>query len=374
VKLAVVAAIVVATGVVWADPETDAERDFQAAVARGDAAALEALGARRPTTRWTDDAWNEAARLAERAGDYARARRDLEQVVTIGTDEQLVRRARAELARLQSFTGDAGQWNGVAAEHERLAARIVGGGDPKPALDALAALVAANPAYPRGSAARIVIAQGWERDGDADRALTWLREAVAVATRPLDQTRARIELVRMLIRHGELAQADGEIDRVAADSKITGELRGELRSAERHATIRIALWIALALIAMATAFVLRRDAGSWRAAGKSLARPPIEVLFLLPIAVVLAVVAATGNPMVARAVRAVAIVGVGVAWLSGAMLELARRRRGKLGARRAAVHAAVAAIAVVAASYLAIDRDRMIDLIVETWRSGPAPR
>jgi hypothetical protein len=56
------------------------------------------------------------------------------------------------------------------------------------------------------------------------------------------------------------------------------------------------------------------------------------------------------------------------------ILEATRERRGKLAASRVAIHAAIATIAVGAATYLAIDRDRLIDLIVETWRSGPAMR
>lgn len=97
-------------------------------------------------------------------------------------------------------------------------------------------------------------------------------------------------------------------------------------------------------------------------------------MFFAPIAVVLAIVAATGNPLVARAVRAIAIVGAAVGWISGALLDTERARHGRIGARRAAVHAALAAVAVIAATYLAIDKDRMIDLVVETWKNGPAMR
>jgi hypothetical protein len=52
------------------------------------------------------------------------------------------------------------------------------------------------------------------------------------------------------------------------------------------------------------------------------------------------------------------------------LLEGARPLR----ARRAAIHAALAIAAVAAAAYLAIDRDRMLDLVAETWREGPQMR
>jgi uncharacterized phage-associated protein len=38
------------------------------------------------------------------------------------------------------------------------------------------------------------------------------------------------------------------------------------------------------------------------------------------------------------------------------------------------VHALAAVAAVIAAAYLAVDHHRLIDLVVETWRSGPSPR
>src|SRR5207237_6652188 len=116
-----------------------------------------------------------AARLAEGAGDYDRARRDLDSAIAVASDDQLRARAEAELARIAAFTGAAGQWSAVAAEHERLVARISGGGDPKPALRELEALVRAHPQYPRTAMAMVAIARGWQRDGDPMRALAWLR-------------------------------------------------------------------------------------------------------------------------------------------------------------------------------------------------------
>jgi hypothetical protein len=93
-------------------------------------------------------------------------------------------------------------------------------------------------------------------------------------------------------------------------------------------------------------------------------------VFFAPLAAVLVVLAMTGNPLVAAAVRTIAIAGAVVAWLSGAILSGPTRA----GLTRTLVHAGLAAIAVASATYLAIDRHRMIDLVVETWRSGPAAR
>ncbi|MEJ7599703.1 MAG: hypothetical protein WKG01_17485 [Kofleriaceae bacterium] len=100
--------------------------------------------------------------------------------------------------------------------------------------------------------------------------------------------------------------------------------------------------------------------------GAATARAPVEVLYLLPVAVVVGVVAMTGNPMIGRAVVYIVVAGLVTAWLSGVLLELSRRR--------ILVHLVVTAIAVLAIVYLVVDHLRLLDLLEETWRTGPAVR
>jgi hypothetical protein len=296
--------------------------------------------------------------------------------VAVGTDGALVGRARAALARLAATTGG-GRWDAVARAHDRLLAEAIAGGDPRAALAALEELVRANPAYPRATTLRIAVGRGWEREGHGGRALAQLRAALAGAP-VAERSRAGLELARALIRQRHLDEAAAVLAALeagpGADRAAIGNVRATLVTAERRAYLRGALWIVLAALAALAAAVLRRDAGSWRAAARRLARPPVEVVFLVPIGAVLAVVAYTGNPLVADAVAAIFGVGIAVAWISGALLEAARARRGAVGAPRALLQAALAVTAVAGAAYLAVDRDRMIDLIVETWEHGPAAR
>src|SRR5262249_11750620 len=76
-------------GVARAARGGDAGQAFGDALRReaaGDASVIdtfEALGTASPPTIWSDDAFVEAARLAERAGDLARARRDYERAIAI---------------------------------------------------------------------------------------------------------------------------------------------------------------------------------------------------------------------------------------------------------------------------------------------------
>jgi len=373
-----VLAVVLACARVAAADDHAAEQAFRTAeqhAVAGDRQALdelEAVGRARPITRWNDQAWIEAAQFAERAGDYARAERDLAEAIAITTDDRLARRARGELARLAGFAGENGQWSAVAAEHEKLEQQLAASGDPKPVLAELEALVAANPGYPRAWAVMVVIAEGWERDGDSARALDWLRRAKAAAS-GADRVHASAELARTAMRAGELAEARAVIETIG-DPIAARELRAAFARAELRRDVR---WVVLALLAVfvvLAAVSLRRQAGAWPAAARRLARPPVEVWYLLPIAVVFVIVGTTGNPLVARSVRMIAIGGVAIAWISGALLDAVRARRGFVGWRRAAVHALFAAVAALGVAYLAIDRDRVIDLVIETWHEGPELR
>lgn len=398
---ALVALIVcAAAAVVQAAPELDADRAFEAAVKRsaaGDPGAIEAFQAIAdgPVTRWSDDAWSEIARLAERAGDYARARRGHEQVIAANADQVLVRRSRAALRRLATGTG--GAWDPVRREHERLANAVFAGGDPRAALEELEQLARGHPGYPQVTNVWLVVARGWEMEGDGARGLALLRDRIAALDAPAarehvdpvaaraariarhrDRERVGLAFARLAIRRGELEAAGGELDRLiarsGADRVAIEHVRSQLSTTEHRRTIRTVLWIAIAMIAITMIALLRRDAGSWRTAVRRLVPPPSEAVFLLPVGAVLVTVAQTGNPVVARALLWIAIAGVVVAWLSGAGLEVHRTRVGRLGVKRVTLQIVLAIGAVAATSYLAIDRDRLLDLIEETIEHGPATR
>jgi hypothetical protein len=366
VKLSALVAVLGVARIAVAAP--DAAERFRDASARGDIAALEQLGSERPLTLWSDDAWAEAARLALKANDFTRARAALEQVIAIGSDGRLVSRARNDLARITGFAGSGGEWMAVSAEHERLAPALNRGGDPKPALEQLEALVRAHPKYPRAPMLMVALARSWEREGQGDRAIGWLREAARTATEPGDQQRIGAELVRTLIRTGALDEAERELAAFArtASPGLVINLRNDLERAELRRGVRWGMWSVLGALAIAAAVALRRAAGTWRAAVRRLARPPTEVMFIVPIGAVVVGFALTGNALIARTVFAIVIAGIVTSWLSGAILA----GRVQVTLARAAAHAALAFIAIVASVYLAVDRGHVIDFIIETWHQG----
>ncbi|HLL21729.1 MAG TPA: hypothetical protein VK427_06345 [Kofleriaceae bacterium] len=325
--------------------------------------AFEEIGRARPVSRWTDDAWVEAARVAEQRSELDRAKRDLAEAIAISSDAQLVRRAKRDLARLVAITGEGGEWTTAAAEHQRLVTVLGAGGDPTPALEALEALARAHPAYPRGVALRITIARGWEQEDEVARALGWLRDALAIGS---DVDRARIELVRMAIRVRELAVARAELPQIT-DAGTRASLARQLAAAhtwQRFAWGAGALLLVLAGVAIA---LVRRRSTSWRAALRRVARPPTEVLYVAPVSAVVVAIAHTGNPRVAKAVTAIFVGATLVAWLSGVTLDAATR----LSRRQIAAHALVVMVAALAVIYLALDHARLLDLVLQTWRTGP---
>jgi hypothetical protein len=359
-----VIALVACARLAHADPEHDADLAFRAAEDRalaGDASAtdaLEALGASRPITRWTDDAWFEAARFAEKAGDLPRARGDLEEARAVTTDPLLGRRIAASLLRLAPLVS----WTDVDDAHDRLVDMIQRPGDPKLGLALLGALVLANPTYPRALPAMLALARGWERDGAIDEARSWLERAATLTLAPADREHVTAERARFELRGGDVAVARASIAALR-DPQLRAQLDHDLTRAEWRRRFRVASWIVLGVLAIIAIVALRRARVGWRA----LIRPPIEVWFCAPIAAVLIGVAATGNPLVGRAVRVIALAGLAIAWLTAA---LGRPR----SAGRVALRALLAAVAVIAATYLAVDHDRMIDIVIETWHSGPTAR
>lgn len=349
------------------------EDDYQAAtkLATTNAAeaitAFEQLGAIRPVSAWTDNAWSEAGRLAERIGELERARKAYEQVLALTADPRLRDRARGALDRL----GDT-RWDAVKREHAAWNAESLRG-DPQDALDQLEQLARDNPEYPDRANIWLAVARGWELEGDADRALELLREPLAKAG-PQDRAKLGFAFVRIAIRRGFLDDARRTLDDLTgADRGVIAKLRERLETAEHRAWWRRGMWIAVAVFLALAGWMLRREAGSWRAAGKQLIRPPSEVVFLLPIAGVLVAIAFTGNPVVARALLGILAAGVVAAWLSGVLFTL-RRLRGPIGAARAIAQSALTIAAIGCVTYLAIDRDRLLDLVEETVEHGPTAR
>jgi hypothetical protein len=155
-----------------------------------------------------------------------------------------------------------------------------------------------------------------------------------------------------------------EIDRAVRADLLEGAARGRRRGA-----LYVASWIGLAL---AVVLLLASLADAMLRGGRRrpALRPPIEVMFLAPVAAVIVAVSFTAHRAIAPAVLRISVVGLALAWLSGAALDLARAR-GRSVRARAIVHVITCAVGVIAIGYIAVTRDGLLDMLAETVQFGP---
>jgi len=376
--LALALALVLApVGGAQADDAAD-QAAFSAATQRlgdgdlvGARAALEALAAAAPDGRWADDALAEAANLAEQQGDRAGARRLWQRVVDEHPDGRLARRAAARLATLIEAGGADGAWDAVASEYARLVRAASAAEDPHAVLREVGALIDSNAGYPRAFDASLWLGEAWGRIAERGLAATWLDRAIGLAVTSDQRFRASEARAQLYADEGDFAAASrllrgldglGRLDARARDRALaeiaTRKWRGQVGQGAR---------VALALGMLALAGLLRRRTGSWRRAARGLWPPPVEVVYLAPVAFGIALVAEGGNPLAARAVDVILGGGLAIAWVSGVALRTRATRLSTVGLLG---HVIAVGLATVAVAWIAVMHDQLLDLLIETWRNG----
>ncbi len=334
---------------------------------------FEALARAAPAGRWADDALAEAAAIAERQGDLAAARALWRQVSEQYPDGTPGRRAGPRLAALETAGGRGGQWDAVAAAHGRLERAAAAAEDPTASLRELETVLDGNPEYPRWFAAALWLGESWARVGERTRAGRWLERALGAARDPAERFRAGFARADLLTEQGAFAAADAAYRRLVPPDALAVaavvDARADLAWARTRWWLAIAARVALALCGLVAMIALRRRAGSWRAAARALWPPPIEALFLVPVALVLGLIAETGNQLAARGIQTILAGALAITWLSGAALAQARRR-GRPGAVTIAIHVSLVVLATSSLCYAAVAHEQLLDLLIETWHRG----
>ena len=157
------------------------------------------------------------------------------------------------------------------------------------------------------------------------------------------------------------------------DDDANAAIKRDLLTAAARGQARVWLyeisWIALivAAIALLASLAEAMLKGGFRAPSM---RPPVEVLFLAPLAVVVAAITFATQRTIWPAVFRITLVGLVATWLSGVSLDLLRTR-GRAIRMRALVHVLACAIAVLSVGYISVMHDGLIDMFVETLRYGP---
>ena len=324
-------------------------------------------------TPYLDEAMREAARACEDVlADPARALAIYERILREFPHGSASRVARVRAKLLRDRVGA----NNAHAREAAELAQLVTSADRTAAPDLIRradALAAAD--WPGAPDAALFIAEWLQRVGRTDeararyaaiqakwpgtpQALAAHRGAAGAAIVAHDWKRAE-ELARAL-------PALDETDRVLRE-----ELFQRIERGRRFDFWYRVAWIMLVLSVIALGISLLDAAlrGGWR---RPSLKPPVEVLFLLPIGAVLVGVALTTHRAIAPAVTALCIGGLVLAWLSGITLELLRSHRRPVGIR-GAVNVTLCLIAVASLVYIVLTHDDLLEMMIETVRFGPDP-
>lgn len=324
-------------------------------------------------TPYLDEAMGEAARACEDVlADPARALALYDRILTEfpNGSASRVARVRARLLRDRVGTG-----NAHAKEAAELA-QLVTSADDMPLAEVVRradALIAID--WPGAPDAALFLAEWLQRTGrleDAQRRYeaieaTWPGTPQAAAAR---RGGAGVAIqAHAWERASEITRTLPAIDE--ADRVLREELLQRIARGQRLDFWYSVAWVLLiaCVLALLASLVEAGVRGGWR---RPSLKPPVEVVFLLPVGAVLVGVALTTHTAIAPAVLALTIGGLVLAWVSGITLELLRVHRRALGLR-AAANVALCLVAVAALVYIVLTRDDLLEMMIETVRFGPDP-
>jgi hypothetical protein len=346
------------------------------AIASGDTAAIEravgAVAALAPEDVDPDALFAAARACEDKLLDPGRAVVLYERLIAAHPTARAATAAGRRARLLRAQVGPNGEAAALAAELARLVARADGlaADDVTERADRLAAA-----AWPGAPAAALWLADWLRRSRRFDAAQA--RYAAVIARWP-ERPEAQAALrgaTGCALDARDWALADTLARRLpvatAADRAVRDDLLDEAARGRRRGHWYAGAWIALfgALAGLAGSLLeaaLRSPAGTRRSA----LRPPLEAVFLVPVAVVLIGVAFTTHRLIAPAVTTIAAGGLALTWLSGAALERLRVH-GRSSRLRTAGHVAACVAGVAALAYIAVTRDHLIDMLIETVRFGP---
>jgi hypothetical protein len=314
-----------------------------------------------------------AARACEdRLDDPARAALIYERITTAYPDARVAIAAARRLAELRPLVGARGETSALAADLAQLIARA-----DSLAPDAVFARATrlAAAAWPGAPNAALWLADWLRRAG---RIVEAQAHYAIVAARWPGSPQAR-EALRGAVASAIDARNWSLAERLAsrlpaiepADRGVRDNLRAAAALGRRRAGWYVLAWLVIAGAGAALLGSLAEATrGSPPGARRSALRPPIEVVFLAPIVAVLIGVAFTTHRLIAPAVAMISIGGLVLAYLSGATLEHLRQHR-RATRLRGVIHAVLCLVSVVALVYIALTKDHLLDLLIETVRFGP---
>ncbi len=167
-------------------------------------------------------------------------------------------------------------------------------------------------------------------------------------------------------RADKLAQqlSSGDIDEA-----LRTDIMSSIETGRRRARLYSASWIALIIggALLLLSFVEAIVRGGVKAPA---AKPPVEVLFISPVAAVVIAASFAIDRLIAPAVVQILVTGLLASWISGATIDLLRLRGRRVGLRFVIQFLACGSL-VLAVGYIAMSRDGLLDMLSETVKFGP---
>lgn len=346
------------------------------AMARGQhaeaARALVSIADEAPENRFADDALFSAAQLfEERLGEPARAADLYRRLLDQYPDSRTSLAASRRLETLAKALGPDRKGAGAVAAYNDILQRYPERSEAE-SIRLMESLIAAHPTWVGLPKAYIWLGTVHDRAGRYRTAIDKYLEV----TRRWPDTEDALDGFRgagdSALSAGAFDEAEGYFrsmrnpDDPARVRTFIDAMR-RLRTARLRARLYLASQIAVAVALLLLIVSLRRAAGSWQASGAALVPPPLEIIYMLPVAALLCFASFTAHYAIAPAVIIVCASGLVVTWISGAGL----RAMGRPGLGRAVAHGVVCFIAVLAVSYIALHRQQLLDMLIETVRFGP---
>ena len=314
-----------------------------------------------------------AARACEdKLLDPGRAVAIYERIIADHPTARVATAAARRVAVLRALIGPRGGGATSAAELARLVARA----DHQPPSDVVRdAERLADAAWPGAPAAALWLAGWLRRSGRLAEAQAHYATVVARWPQAPEAQAALHGGVGCALEAHAWSLAETLANRLPAADDAERAARDDLLAAAARGRRRdrwyVAAWLAVfGVFAVLLGSLVEAMRRSPRGKRWSVLRPPIEAMFFAPVAVVLIGVAVTAHRLIAPAVATIAGGGLALTWVSGATLERLRAE-GRPRRLRGIAHAIACAAGVAALAYIALTRDHLLDLLIETVRLGP---
>jgi tetratricopeptide (TPR) repeat protein len=303
-----------------------------------------ALHDRSPADTFADDALLEAARLyEEKLGEPARAAEVYERLLSLHPQSRLSLRAKRRAELLRENLGPGGRDAWALAEYNRILFEFAA----HPRSESIARmedLLARAPRFAGAPRATFWLGSQYQKDGRLTQALATFRH--------IQSTWPESELARRAQKaEGDVLVLRGDFDGAelvyrhfgqggdAVDRETTAEALRDLSAARWEARALGGAFVLCGLFVLFMLGSMRRQMGSLRATLRALYKPPFELYYFLPLAALFAFASLTEHYALGQAICVLVVGALVVTWLSGAVLDAVRARRGRVSLPRALLHA-----------------------------------